>query len=131
MTRSVLFFQSYIISSSNSYLSQSMVIIEDTDPDDVVEVTKKPKAKVTNNDLLVGAHDDDRFRQAYYVPSNIWWMAFQLDPFKAEDDSQVSFMRTSWKVIYGNTVPHKVRINDPVFRLVGDQFKYPTALLFC
>ena len=62
-----------------------MVKIEDADPDDIVEVTKKPKARarVTNYDLPVGAHDDGRFRHAY-VPSKIWWMGFQLDPFKAE-----------------------------------------------
>lgn len=108
-----------------------MVKIEDADPDDIVEVTKKPKARarVTNYDLPVGAHDDGRFRHAY-VPSNIWWMGFQLDPFKAEKGPHFSFMRTCWKVIYGNTVQHKVRVNDPVFRLVGYQFKYPTAL-FC
>jgi hypothetical protein len=99
------------------------------EPDDMAKVTKKPKKRVTNNDLPVGAHDDDRFRHAY-VPSNIWWMAFQLDPFKPQVDAQVSFMKTSWKVIYGNTVPYKVRVNDPVFRLVSYQFKYPTAL-FC
>jgi hypothetical protein len=78
----------------------------------------------------VGARDDYRFRHAY-VPSNIWWMAFQLDPFKAEHDAQVSFMRTSWNVIYGNTVPHKVRLNDPVFRLVGYQFNTRQRYLFC
>ena len=95
-----------------------MVKLKDADPDDIVEVTKKRKARVTNWDLPAGAHDDNRFQHAY-VPSNIWWMAFQLDPFNPEDDSQVSFMRTSWKVIYGNTVPHKVRVNDPVYQLVG------------
>ena len=91
-------------------------------------VTKKRKATITNNDLPVGAHDGNRFRHVY-VPSNIWWMAFQPNPFKAEKDPQVSFMRASWKVIYGNTVPHKVRIDDPVFRIVGYQLRYyPTAL---
>ena len=107
-----------------------MVKVEDADPDDKVEVTKKPKAKVTNNDLPVGVPHDERFRDVY-VPSNIWWMAFQPDSFNAEDDSQVSFMRASWKVVYGKTVPHKVRVDDPVFQLVGYQFKYSTALLFC
>lgn len=94
----------------------------------MVKVTKKRKTRVTNNDLPVGAHDDNRFRRAY-VPSNIWWMAFQLDPFKAEVNPQVSFMRTSWEVIYGNTVPHKVQVNDPVFRLVGYQFNYPDSTI--
>jgi hypothetical protein len=108
-----------------------MAKVEDAGPDDIVELTKKPKARTwfTNNDLPVGAHDDDRFRDAY-VPSNIWWMAFQLDPFKPEKGPQLSFMRTCWKVIYGNTVPHKVRLHDAVFQLVGYQFRYRTAL-FC
>lgn len=67
----------------------SRLKVEEADPDNIVEVTKNPKARVTNNDLPVGAHDDNRFRHAY-ISSNIWWMAFQLDPFKAEKDSQVS-----------------------------------------
>jgi hypothetical protein len=107
-----------------------MAQVEDADPDDMTKVTKKRKARVTNNDLPVVARDDNRFRHAY-VPSNIWWMAFQHDPFKAEVDPQVSFMRTSWEVIYGNTAPHNVRVNDPVFRLVGYQFKYYPTALFC
>ena len=111
-------------------VSQSTVKVEgaDSDSDDIVEVTKKRKVTVTNHDLPVGAHDGNRFRHVY-VPSNIWWMAFQPNPFKAEKDPQVSFMRASWKVIYGNTVPHKVRIDDSVFRIVGYQLRYyPTAI---
>jgi hypothetical protein len=110
-----------------------MVKVEDadSDSDDKVEVTKKRKVTaVTNSDLPAGAHDDNRFRHVY-VPSNIWWMAFQPDPFKVERDPQVSFMRASWKVIYGNTVPHKVRVNDPVYQIVGYQFKYYPTALFC
>jgi hypothetical protein len=120
----------FAFSSRSSKILSRKRSVSMLEPDDTVKVTKKHKNRATNNDRPVGAHDDDLLRvfTHAYIPSNIWWMAFQLDPFKAEVDAQVSFIRASWKVIYGNTL--KVQVNDRVFQIVGYQFKYPTAL-FC
>ncbi|KAF8492744.1 hypothetical protein F5888DRAFT_1726977 [Russula emetica] len=91
------------------------------EPDDTVKETKKHKNRATNNDRPVGAHDDDQLRvfTHAYIPSNIWWMAFQLDPFKGEVDAQVFFMNAAWQVIYGNAVPLKVQANGPLFRFIN------------
>lgn len=95
---------------------QSVLKIED-DFQTIQQDNKKSIVRVKNGDLPLGAHDQERFRKAF-IPTLIWYAAFQLDPWKIDDNDYVNAMQQIWNKVYGKTIPVKIEINDAVFKLV-------------
>jgi hypothetical protein len=87
------------------------------DQEDTKEDTKKSIFRPKNSDLPIGAQDRDRFRKVF-IPTLIWYSAFQLDPWKIDDDHFVNGMQTIWNKIYGRAVPITIEIHDNVFQVV-------------
>jgi hypothetical protein len=84
-------------------------------------VSKKSKTRAKNNDLPTGAHDNDRFRHTF-IPTLVWWTAYQPDAWKVDDNDLIYAMREIWQAVYGRSVPHKIRLNDSVFQVVRRVF---------
>lgn len=86
----------------------------------VEQESKKTIIRAKNGDLPIGAHDGERFRRLF-VPTLIWYTAFQSDPWKIDDSDHVNAMQEIWNKVYGKTVPYRIEVNDDVFKVVRIQ----------
>lgn len=104
---------------------------EDMDPEEMTKVTKQDPDETTtrvtkkskrfkNDDLPTGSHDNDRFRRSF-VPTVTWFDAFQPDAWRVADEERLRAFRAAWVAVYGDSVPHKIKLNDSVFQVVSDQ----------
>ena len=97
---------------------EEMAKVAKRDPDETTKVLKKAKNRAKNVDLPPGAHDNDRFRHSF-VPTVTWFDAFQPDAWRVGDEERLGAFRAAWAAVYGDSVPHKIKVNDPVFQVVS------------
>jgi hypothetical protein len=73
-----------------------------------------PRRTFKNGDLPSGCRTNDAWRRAF-IPTYLWWVATQEDPWALDDEKALDAMQTIWDVIYKKTVPYTITLNDPVF----------------
>jgi hypothetical protein len=73
--------------------------------------------KYKNEDLPVGCIDGNRWRGCF-IPSYIWFLAFQDDPWRVSDNAAVKGMQKIWDAIYNERIPYEISANDAVFTIV-------------
>lgn len=59
------------------------------------------KAPLNNRDLPDGVHNKDRWHRKF-IPTFLWWVAKQSDPWNLDDDEVVVALQLIWDVIYPN-----------------------------
>jgi hypothetical protein len=69
----------------------------------------------------MGCAEDGRWRKIF-VPTYIWFVAQQEDPWTVDDAVAKSAMQKIWQVVFGKDIPHKVTTDGPVFGVVSLPF---------
>jgi hypothetical protein len=68
-------------------------------------------------DLPGGSAEDSRYRRKF-IPTYIWFVAQQEDPWAIDDATAKIGMQKIWNAIFKD-IPHKVTTDGPVFGLVS------------
>lgn len=93
-----------------------MVKVDDTP---VVLYQKVPqKKKFRNEDLPRGCQDDNRWR-GNFIPTFLWYAAYQMDPWNLEEDAAVDAMQQIWNQLYGKAIPYQITTHDAVYIIVS------------
>ena len=74
------------------------------------------KAPPSNKDLPDGVHNKERWHRKF-IPTFLWWVAKQSDPWNLDDDDVVIALQQIWDVIYPN-IAYKVEIKGAVVAVV-------------
>ncbi|KAN0105548.1 hypothetical protein V8E52_010929 [Russula decolorans] len=91
--------------------SSTLVKVEDTP---IVLYQKAPqKKKFRNEDLPCGCQDQNRWRKRF-IPTFLWYTAYQMDPWNLEEDAAVDAMQQIWNQIYGKAIPYQITTHDVV-----------------
>ncbi|KAN0107709.1 hypothetical protein V8E52_009876 [Russula decolorans] len=91
--------------------SSTLVKVEDTP---IVLYQKAPqKKKFRNEDLPCGCQDQNRWCKRF-IPTFLWYTAYQMDPWNLEEDAAVDAMQQIWNQIYGKAIPYQITTHDAV-----------------
>ncbi|KAN0109337.1 hypothetical protein V8E52_009381, partial [Russula decolorans] len=71
------------------------------------------KKKFRNEDLPRGCQDQNRWRKRF-IPTFLWYTAYQMDPWNLEEDAAVDAMQQIWNQIYGKAIPYQITTHDAV-----------------
>jgi len=52
----------------------------------------------------------------------VWFLSFQEDVWKVNDDKLIRAMQAIWLIVYGREIPYKIKLNDAVFQVVSHVF---------
>jgi hypothetical protein len=75
------------------------------------------KKKFQNEDLPRGCQDDNRWR-GNFIPTFLWYAAYQMDPWNLEEDAAVDAMQQIWNQLYGKAIPYHIATHDLVYIIV-------------
>jgi hypothetical protein len=75
------------------------------------------KKKFRNEDLPRGCQDDNRWRRNF-IPTFLWYAAYQTDPWNLEEDAAVDAMQQIWNQLYGKAIPYRIMTHDAVYIIV-------------
>ena len=81
-----------------------------------------------NGDLPDGCQDNDTWRRAF-IPTYLWWVATQPDPWNLDDELALEAMQDIWNKIYGATILYVITLNDAVFSIVSKHILFMFILL--
>lgn len=73
--------------------------------------------KWTTNDLPPGAQDDDRWSMVF-VPTLLRYQGCRHDPWNWDQLTNVNIVQKVWDQVYGDSLVHKVQLNDCVHTVV-------------
>jgi hypothetical protein len=76
-----------------------------------------------NGDLPSGCQTNDTWRRAF-IPTYLWWVATQEDPWALDDEKALDAMQDIWNTIYDKNVTHTITLNDPVFAIVSHSYLF-------
>ena len=96
----------------------------------------QPRKTFKNGDLPDGCQTGDVWRRAF-IPTYLWWVATQPDPWCLDDEKAIEAMQDIWDTIYDTKdkndkkdddtkVVHVITLNDAVFSIVNK----PTFFMF-
>ncbi|KAL7278554.1 hypothetical protein ACG7TL_007553 [Trametes sanguinea] len=93
---------------------------DDDDNDDarsaVTNTTAKSRSAPKNADLPAGAHDRSKWR-LQFIPTVLRILGAHEDPWNLSDKVMVKLLQKVWDSVYGEAIPHRVRVNDAVHAL--------------
>jgi len=72
-----------------------------------------------NSDLPAGCQDNDKWRREF-IPTYLWWVATQPDPWNVDDEKALEALQAIWDKIYGAKIPYVITLNDAVFSIVSE-----------
>jgi len=75
------------------------------------------KKKFRNDDLPRGCQDENRWR-GNFIPTFLWYAAYQMDPWNLEEDTAVDAMQKIWNELYGKAIPYHITAHDAVYIIV-------------
>ena len=75
------------------------------------------KLAFSNKNLPNGVHDRDHWHK-HFIPTFLWWVRKQPDPWNLADDDIVDALQQVWNVLYKN-IPYKVKQRDAVFAVIS------------
>lgn len=81
---------------------------------------KGRKLALSNKDLPNGVHDNDRWHK-HFIPTFLWWVGKQADPWNLADEDVVHALQEIWNVVY-KKIPYEVEQKDAVVAVVGIVF---------
>lgn len=93
-------------------------------PDSAVSSTStsasKPSSrkKWTTNDLPAGAQDDERWG-SLFIPTLLRYQGCSHDPWTCDPARSVAVIQKIWDRVYGQNLPHRVVLNDNVYKVVS------------
>ena len=99
-----------------------MVKVETSKPETTKLSTDRPRRKngrkipPNNKDLPNGVHDNNRWHQKF-IPTFLWWVAKQSDPWNLDDDDVVTALQQIWNIVYPK-IPYVVKQKGPVVAVV-------------
>jgi hypothetical protein len=76
------------------------------------------KTSFKNGDLPSGCQTSDAWRRAF-IPTYLWWIANQEDPWVLNDEKALKAMQYIWTAIYEQRVDYTITVNGPVFSIVS------------
>jgi hypothetical protein len=76
------------------------------------------KKKFRNEDLPRGCQDDNRWR-GNFIPTFLWYAAYQNDPWNLEEDAAVNAMQRIWDTLYSKAIPYRIVPHDAVYIIVS------------
>jgi hypothetical protein len=82
-----------------------------------------------NGDLPAGCQDNNTWH-CDFIPTYLWWVATQPDPWNVDDEKALEALQAIWDKIYGVKIPYVITLNDAVFSIVSEQKKNFFLLLF-
>jgi hypothetical protein len=71
-----------------------------------------------NGDLPAGCQDNDTWRSTF-IPTYLWWVATQPDPWNVDDEKALEALQAIWDKIYGPKIVYVIVLNDPVSSIVS------------
>ena len=78
------------------------------------------KISSNNKDLLNGVHNKNCWHQKF-IPTFLWWVAKQLDPWSLNDDNVINALQQIWDIVYSN-IPYMVKQKGPIIVVVMYNF---------
>ncbi|KAN0109444.1 hypothetical protein V8E52_009238 [Russula decolorans] len=76
----------------------------------------KGKRRITSSTLVKVEDtpiDQNRWRKRF-IPTFLWYTAYQMDPWNLEEDAAVDAMQQIWNQIYGKAIPYQITTHDAV-----------------
>lgn len=74
------------------------------------------KLALSNRDLPDGVHEKDRWHKNF-IPTFLWWVGQQQDPWNLPDDEVITALQQIWNVVY-KKIPYTVEPKDAVVAVV-------------
>jgi hypothetical protein len=103
----------------------------------------QPRKTFKNGDLPDGCLTGDVWRRAF-IPTYLWWVATQPDPWCVDDEKAVEAMQNIWDTIYDTKdkkdkkdddtkIVYTITLNDAVFSIVNKPalFMFNLLTTFC
>jgi hypothetical protein len=89
----------------------------------------QPRKTFKNGDLPDGCQTGDVWRRAF-IPTYLWWVATQPDPWCLDDEKAIEAMQDIWDAIYDTKdkkdkkdddtkIVYAITLNDAVFSIVN------------
>ena len=75
------------------------------------------KIALGNKDLPDGVHNKNHWHK-HFIPTFLWWVRRQQDPWNLPDDDVIDVLQQIWDVLYWN-IPYQVQQKDPVFEVAS------------
>ncbi|KAF8495461.1 hypothetical protein F5888DRAFT_1635530 [Russula emetica] len=89
-------------------------LVKDEDSPVTLYQKAPQKKKFRNEDLPRGCQDDNRWR-GNFIPTFLWYAAYQVDPWNLEEDAAVDAMQQIWNQLYGKAIPYQIAPHDAVY----------------
>ena len=88
---------------------------------------KGQKLAFSNKDLPDGIHNRDCWHK-HFIPTFLWWVRKQPDPWNLADDDVVDTLQKVWNVLY-KYIPYEVKQRDAVLAVVSLFFLHVKILI--